>query len=142
MATKDDTPDDQGAAAPDGAASTVSTDSAAPPKNKSAKQKPLARKAKRAAQKPQQLPPYNVILLNDNDHSYEYVVEMLHSIFSHTRQQAYQMACEVDSSGRVIVFTTHREHAELKRDQIHAFGTDITVSSCAGSMSAVIEAAR
>ena len=31
-----------------------------------------------------------------------------------------------------------KEHAELKRDQIHAFGADVRVPTCAGSMSAVI----
>jgi len=30
----------------------------------------------------------------------------------------------VDTQGKVIVFTTTKEHAELKRDQIHAFGKD------------------
>ena len=34
------------------------------------------------------------------------------------------MACEVDTTGRVIVDTTTKERAELKRDQIHAYGPD------------------
>jgi ATP-dependent Clp protease adaptor protein ClpS len=42
----------------------------------------------------------------------------------------------------VIVLTTTKEHAELKRDQIHAFGPDpLSSRSCAGSMSSVIEPA-
>ena len=49
------------------------------------------------------------------------------------------MAEEVDSRGRAIVLTTTREHAELKRDQIHAFGKDALIDDCAGSMSATIE---
>jgi len=101
-----------------------------------------ARKARRQVGPPQQLRPYNVVLLNDNDHTYDYVVGMLRSIFGHARAQAYKMAQEVDQSGRVIVWTTHRELAELKRDQIHAFGTDISVATCCGSMSALIEPAN
>ena len=31
------------------------------------------------------------------------------------------------------------EHAELKRDQIHAFGKDPFIKNCQGSMSASIE---
>ena len=38
-----------------------------------------------------------------------------------------------------IVLTTTREHAELKRDQIHAFGKDPLIATCQGSMSASIE---
>jgi ATP-dependent Clp protease adaptor protein ClpS len=43
--------------------------------------------------------------------------------------------------GRVIVDTTTKERAELKRDQIHSFGPDWRVPHCRGSMSAVIEPA-
>jgi ATP-dependent Clp protease adaptor protein ClpS len=112
---------------PDSATSTT----AAP-----AKAKP-ARKPKN-----QPLPPYNVVLLNDDDHSFEYVIEMLQSLFAHPREMGMRMAQTVDRDGRVIVYTTHKEKAELKRDQIHAFGTDIRVATCAGSMSALIEPAR
>jgi ATP-dependent Clp protease adaptor protein ClpS len=51
------------------------------------------------------------------------------------------MATEVDTRGRVIVLTTTKEHAELKRDQIHACGADRLVARCRGSMSASIEPA-
>ncbi len=87
-------------------------------------------------------PPYNVILLDDDYHTYEYVIGMLMQLFGHSREKAFQMAKEVDTTGRVIVLTTTREHAELKRDQIHAFGPDLFSSrKCEGSMSAVIEPA-
>ena len=86
-------------------------------------------------------PPYHVILLDDDDHSYEYVIRMLMQLFGHALQQAYEMACEVDNTGRVIVDTTTLERAELKRDQIHAFGKDRLIMRCQGAMSAVIEPA-
>jgi ATP-dependent Clp protease adaptor protein ClpS len=86
-------------------------------------------------------PPYNVVLLNDDDHSYEYVIIMLQQLFGHPPERGYQMAKEVDTSGRVIVLTTTMEHAELKRDQIHAFGPDPLIARCKGSMSATIEPA-
>jgi ATP-dependent Clp protease adaptor protein ClpS len=84
-------------------------------------------------------PRYNVVLLDDDDHSYEYVVEMLMRLFGHSVQKAFAMACEVDSAGRVIVLTTSLEHAELKRDQIRTYGPDPLVRHCKGSMMAVIE---
>jgi ATP-dependent Clp protease adaptor protein ClpS len=92
--------------------------------------------------KPKQLPPYNVVLLDDDDHSYEYVIEMLEVLFAHPPEKGYQLAREVDSTGRVIVLTTTKEHAELKRDQIHAYGADPRISRCKGSMRATIEPAE
>lgn len=103
------------------------------------KEKPRAAKGK---YKPRQLPPYNVILLDDDDHTYEYVVEMLGKIFGYGLERSFQMAKEVDESKRVIVLTTHKERAELKRDQILAYGKDVRIASCAGSMRAVIEPAE
>lgn len=100
-----------------------------------AKPKPSQKK------KPSRLPPYNVILLNDDDHSFEYVIEMLKVLFGHMEEKGFAMAKEVDASGRVIVLTTHKERAELKRDQIHAYGADTRVATCKGSMSAMIEPA-
>ena len=93
------------------------------------------------ATKPKNLPQYNVILLNDDDHTYEYVVQMLRSIFGYTEEKGFELAKTVDKQGRAIVITTHKERAELKRDQIQSFGTDARVSACKGSMSAIIEPA-
>ncbi len=89
--------------------------------------------------KPGRLPPWNVVLLNDDDHSYAYVIEMLRALFGHPEQKGYRLAKEVDATGRAIVLTTHREMAELKRDQIHAYGKDARMAACKGSMSASIE---
>ena len=92
-------------------------------------------------EKTKRQPPYNVVLLNDDDHSYEYVIIMLQQLFGHPPERGYQLAKEVDTTGRVIVLTTTMEHAELKRDQIHAFGPDPLIARCKGSMSATIEPA-
>ncbi len=87
-------------------------------------------------------PRWNVILVDDDDHSYDYVIEMLAKLFRRDVTQAYQMAKEVDNSGRVIVETTMLERAEFKRDQIHAYGADWRIERCAGSMSAMLERAN
>jgi len=101
----------------------------------------LPEKKVREENKVKRQPPYNVVLLNDDDHSYEYVIRMLGQLFGHPAERAFLMAKEVDSSGRVIVATTSKERAELKRDQIHAFGADPGIPRCKGSMSAEIEPA-
>ncbi len=88
------------------------------------------------------LPQYHVVLLDDNDHSYDYVTEMLTRIFGHDFEKAFLMAVEVDTAGRVIVDTTTKERAELKQHQIHAYGPDWRIEHSQGSMSAVIEPAE
>ncbi len=93
-------------------------------------------------QKTKKIPPYNVILLNDNDHSFDYVILMLKQLFGYPEPKGFLMALEVHESGRVIVCTTSLERAELKRDQIHAFGPDKLIARCKGSMSAFIEPAE
>lgn len=89
--------------------------------------------------KPKRQPRYNVILWDDDKHTYAYVIVMLKELFGHPFEKGYELAKEVDTRGRVIVLTTTREHAELKRDQIHAYGKDDMIDGCEGSMSATIE---
>lgn len=95
-------------------------------------------KAKEAIQ-PRRQPAYNVVLLDDNDHSFPYVVEMLSRLFGHSRQRAWHLARQVDSLGRAVIDTTTLERAELKQMQIHEYGPDWRVDRPRGSMSALIE---
>jgi|SRR5215210_3186293 len=101
----------------------------------------IALPVEKEEQKIEGLPPYNVVLLDDDDHSYEYVILMLKKVFGHPIEKGYEMAQEVDAKGRVIVATTNLEQAELKRDQIQAFGPDPLIPRCEGSMSATVEPA-
>ena len=85
------------------------------------------------------IPPWQIVLLDDDDHSYEYVIVMLREVFGYPAEKGFQLAREVDTAGRVIVFTGPLEHAELKRDLIHGYGADFRIRQCVGSMSAVLE---
>ena len=58
-------------------------------------------------------PLFNVVLLNDDDHTYDYVVEMLATIFCVSSEAAFQHAVEVDTTGRTIVMTCEKEQAEF-----------------------------
>jgi len=86
-------------------------------------------------------PLYHVILLNDEDHTYDYVVEMLEKIFGMSEATAFGHAVEVDTKGTTILITCELEKAELKRDQIHGYGPDWRLPRSLGSMAAVIEPA-
>lgn len=100
---------------------------------------PMVRPKNKRQTEPKKVPRYNVILWDDSDHTYEYVQIMMHMLFRMTFEDGLQIARQVDKSGRAICLTTTQEHAELKRDQIHAFGADPRITRSKGSMSATIE---
>ena len=87
-------------------------------------------------------PQYHVILHDDDTHTYQYVIVMLMQLFGKSPERAFEHAKEVDSQGVTIVETTTLERAELKRDQIRAFGRDPLLETSTGSMSATIEPAE
>jgi len=87
------------------------------------------------------VPLYHVVLLDDDDHTYDYVVEMLQHLFLLSAAQAFRHAVEVDTTGRTVVITCERPQAEFARDQIHAYGADWRLPRSKGSMSALIEPA-
>jgi len=89
----------------------------------------------------QQAPLYHVVLLDDDDHTYEYVVEMLERLFACGESDAWNHAVEVDTMGRTVVMTCELPQAEFGRDQIHAYGADWRMPKSKGSMSAVVEPA-
>ncbi|MDZ7639432.1 MAG: ATP-dependent Clp protease adaptor ClpS [Bryobacterales bacterium] len=86
-------------------------------------------------------PLYHVVLLDDDQHTYDYVIEMLQRLFLVSAQQAFRHAEEVDTAGRTIVMTCELPAAEFGRDQIHSYGPDWRMPESKGSMSAVIEPA-
>ncbi len=85
---------------------------------------------------------WNVVLLDDEAHTYEYVIKMCQEVFAHPAERAFKIAKSVDGDGRAVLITTHKEHAELKVEQIHGFGRDNLIAGCAGAMSAIIEPAE
>jgi ATP-dependent Clp protease adaptor protein ClpS len=87
------------------------------------------------------VPLYRVVLLDDDDHTYDYVIEMLQKIFIFSLDQAYRHAEEVDRAGRTVLITCELPEAEFSRDQIHAYGKDWRLPRSKGSMAAVIEPA-
>jgi ATP-dependent Clp protease adaptor protein ClpS len=84
---------------------------------------------------------FHVVLLDDDEHTYDYVIEMLQKLFFLSADAALQHAVEVDTAGRTIVITCERAEAEFARDQIHAYGADPRMPKSKGSMSAVLEPA-
>jgi ATP-dependent Clp protease adaptor protein ClpS len=82
------------------------------------------RRAESEKTRPKRQPQYAVIVLNDDLHTYDYVIDALCRVCGHSVLNAYHLAKEVDENGRAIVWTGTMELAELKRDQIRGFGPD------------------
>lgn len=99
----------------------------------------IAAPGTRQEQKDQEVPLYNVVLLDDAEHTYDYVIEMLEELFALSAAEAWNRAVEVDTTGRTIVITCDLDAAEFGRDQIHAFGADWRMPNSKGSMSAIVE---
>jgi ATP-dependent Clp protease adaptor protein ClpS len=81
---------------------------------------------------------YHVVLLDDDEHTYDYVIDMLQKLFFMAVETALHHAIEVDSTGRTVVITCEKSEADFARDQIHAFGADPRMPKSKGSMTAVV----
>ena len=100
--------------------------------------KTTAAPATGAANQDELTPLFHVVLLDDDEHTYDYVVEMLQKLFLYSEQFAFEHAVEVDTTGHTIVITCELPQAEFARDQIQSYGADPRMPKSKGSMSAVL----
>jgi ATP-dependent Clp protease adaptor protein ClpS len=103
--------------------------------------RPSTAPATQIQEKESLVPIYHVVLLDDDEHTYDYVIEMLGRLFLFSQAEAFLHAREVDATGRTIVITCELPQAEFARDQIHGYGADPRMPNSKGSMSAVLEPA-
>jgi ATP-dependent Clp protease adaptor protein ClpS len=75
-------------------------------------------------QKTDFLKQWHVVLLNTDDHTFEFVVTLIMTVFNKDADEAYAHTIQIHKEGRSILATTHRERAELYKEQVHAFGAD------------------
>jgi ATP-dependent Clp protease adaptor protein ClpS len=73
------------------------------------------------ATRTRRLPPYNVILENDDHHSFEFVVMVLCKALGYSVEKSFQLTDEAHTSGCAVVWTGAKEVAELKAEQIQTF---------------------
>lgn len=84
---------------------------------------------------------FHLVLLDDSDHTYGYVIEMLGAIFGYGVEKAYAIASVVDGEGRATVETAGHAQVVEHQSRIHAYGADPRLPQSRGSMSAIIEPA-
>lgn len=74
-----------------------------------------------------QLPPFKVLLHNDDVNSVEHVVVSLIELFSMNQRKAVDVTIEAHESGLALVMVTHKERAELAQEQLRSKGLTATI---------------
>lgn len=81
---------------------------------------------------------YNLVVLNDDMHTYNYVVGLLGEVFGVSGERAFAFARAIGRLGRVVVFSGSRDEVNSKRDQILAWGPDSHLPHSSGPLSVEI----
>ena len=90
-------------------------------------QSPAAAVAPRPAPpKADRLPPYRVLLHNDDVNDQVHVVETIVDLTPHSVQKATTIMIEAHTSGLALVLVTHKERAELYADQFKSRNLTVT----------------
>lgn len=70
------------------------------------------------------LPPFAVILHNDDFNTFDFVIAVLQKVFHYPLEKCVAMMLEAHHTGRSIVWSGSKELAELKAEQIRSCGAD------------------
>jgi ATP-dependent Clp protease adaptor protein ClpS len=91
-------------------------------------------------------PLWNVILLDDPNHTFAYVTELIINVFKRSQDDARALTEEVHRMGRAIIVTCSKERAELYVQQVLDYGDDpfmkIFNKLDSGPLGCIIEPAR
>ena len=86
-----------------------------------------ARKPSPRKRPPQALPPWKVLLHNDDKNTVDYVVSTITQLTALNEQDATQRTVEADKTGVALLLTTHKERAELYQEQFTSKGLVVTI---------------
>ncbi len=91
-----------------------------------------SRKRKPKTRPPQPLPPWKVMLHNDDKNEMGFVVRTIVELTHLREQDAILRMIEAHETGVALLVTTHKERAELYRDQFQSKGLVVTIEPAAG----------
>ncbi len=86
-----------------------------------------ARKTSPKKPPPKHLPPWKVLLHNDDKNTYDYVVSTITQLTSLNEQDAVLRMTEAHKTGVALLLTTHKERAELYQEQFTSKGLTVTI---------------
>jgi ATP-dependent Clp protease adaptor protein ClpS len=76
---------------------------------------------------PQPLPPWKVLLHNDDKNDMPFVVNTIVELTPLNEDAAVQRMKEAHKSGVALLLTTHKERAELYQEQFQSKGLTVTI---------------
>lgn len=86
-----------------------------------------AKKPEKTKRKPEKLPPFKVLLHNDDVNSFEHVIAAILKVTTLTPQEALIRTLEAHETGVALLLTTHKERAELYTEQFATFQVTATI---------------
>ena len=76
---------------------------------------------------PKLLPPYRVLLHNDDVNTFEHVVQSVVQLTTVSPEDALLKALEAHDTGVALLLVTHRERAELYAEQFASLSLSVTI---------------
>lgn len=76
---------------------------------------------------PQMLPPWKVLLHNDDKNDTKFVVDTIVELTPLKHQDAEIRMKEADDTGVALLLVTHKERAELYKDQFESKGLTVSI---------------
>ncbi len=77
--------------------------------------------------KPKQMPPFKVLLHNDDVSDFLHVIQSILKLTPLNKEEAYVKTLEAHESGVALLLVTHRERAELYAEQFATFNLTVTI---------------
>jgi ATP-dependent Clp protease adaptor protein ClpS len=76
---------------------------------------------------PQMLPPWKVLLHNDDKNDMPFVIDTIVELTPLNKQDAENRMKEANDTGVALLLVTHKERAELYKDQFESKGLTVTI---------------
>ena len=76
---------------------------------------------------PRQMPPWKVLLHNDDKNEMLYVVQAIVQLTPLNKEDAIERMVEAHKTGVALLLTTHKERAELYQEQFQSKGLVVTI---------------
>ena len=111
----------------DGAEQAATPPPAGTDKGGTATKPKRARKAATKGPPPQMLPPWKVLLHNDDKNDMPYVISTIMELTTLKEQDAKLRMKEAHETGVALLVVTHKERAELYKDQFESKGLTVTI---------------
>ncbi|MAY75691.1 MAG: ATP-dependent Clp protease adaptor ClpS [Phycisphaerae bacterium] len=111
---------------------TTRDDASTPQSAPQRAERPASRESTQTDERVDQLPPYMVILHNDDQNDMVHVVESLEEITPLARPRAVEVMLVAHNRGQAVVVMTHQELAELYQNRLLRRGLIVTIEPAAG----------